>query len=311
MYFILISTILILLTPIIINFICCRIETKKLYNNYGQLVEVHGEKMCVDITGTGDRVVVLLTGWASPSPVLEMAPLAEMLKNDHTVITIEYFGYGLSDITSKERSIENITEEIHEVLHSLGYTRYTLMAHSMSGIYGLYYSNQYPNEIESFVGIDTSVPRQNEYMPTQRLNLRNAYISLIQKNLGLLRIASIISPWLILDHVVGFNRSQKDIKILLMLYLNKWFNMNVINEQKHSTENFTKAKALKFPEEIPVLFFLASQECDKLEQWYDLHEEIITDKKRSQMITLEGPHFLHYLYAPEIVDKFRQWAADK
>jgi pimeloyl-ACP methyl ester carboxylesterase len=295
----------------IINLICCKLEAKKLYNNYGQFIGVHDGKMCVDIKGTGDRVVVLLTGWASPSPVLEMAPLAEQLKNDYTVITLEYFGYGLSDITMKERSIENITEEIHDVLHSLGYKRYTLMAHSMSGVYGLYYSNQYPEEIESFVGIDTSVPRQNEYMHTQKLNLRNAYIAIIEKKLGILRIISKISPSLIVDDIKGFKHSQADTELLIKLYLNKWFNRTVINEQKYSTENFEKAKDLKFPEEVPVLFFLASQECEKLKQWYDLHEEIITDKERSQIVVMEGPHYLHYLYAQEIVDKYKQWVADK
>jgi pimeloyl-ACP methyl ester carboxylesterase len=299
-----------LTTPIIINIICCKLEAEMLHNNYGQFVEVHDGKMCVGIKGTGDRVVVLLTGWASPSPVLEMAPLAEKLKDDYTVITIEYFGYGLSDVTKKGRTIENITEEIHAVIYSLGYKRYTLMAHSMSGVYALYYSNQYPEEIESFVGIDTSVPRQNEYMHTQKLNLRNAYIAITEKNLGILRIVSKISPSLIIDDIKDFKRSQTDTELLLKLYLNKWFNRTVINEHKYSTENFAKAKELKFPEEIPVLFFLASQECEKLEQWYNLHEEVIVDKMRSRIITLEGPHFLHYHYSQEIVDTFKQWIVD-
>lgn len=293
----------------IVNFICCKFESKKLKNNYGQFVKVNGEKICVDIRGNGDKVVVLLTGWASPSPVLEMAPLAEKLKDEFTVVTIEYFGYGLSDATQKERSIENITEEIHSVLQSLGYSRYSFMAHSMSGVYGLYYANKYPEELESFVGIDTSVPRQNDYMPTQRLNLTSAYISIFQKYTGLLRIASKISSKLIVDDVNGFTRSKEDAELLLKLYLNKWLNHTVINEQKKSTDNFEKAKYLKFPKEIPVLFFLASQECEKTEQWYALHEEIILDKKRSEIIILEGPHFLHYYYSQEIVSKFREWIA--
>ncbi|WP_066496148.1 alpha/beta fold hydrolase [Abyssisolibacter fermentans] len=291
----------------IINCICCKLEIKKLNNCYGKFVQINEEKMCVDISGSGNKVVVLLTGWCSPSPVLEMAPLREWLKDEYMVITIEYYGYGLSDITKKERTIENITEEIHCVLQSLGYSRYTFMAHSISGVYGLYYANQYPEEVEAFVGIDTSVPKQNEYMNTQKLNLKSAYISIFEKNIGILRIASKISSRLIVDDVKGFIRSKEDTKLLIMLYLNKWFNKTVINEQQNSIENFKKCKYLKFPKEIPVLFFLSSKECEKLKQWYILHEEIITDKKRSKIVILEGSHFLHYYYSLEIINIFKKW----
>lgn len=284
---------------------------KKLNNCYGKFVQIDKEKICVDISGKGDKVVVLLTGWCSPSPVLEMAPLREWLKDEYTVITIEYYGYGLSDNTKKERTIENITEEIHCVLKSLGYSRYTLMAHSISGVYGLYYANQYPEEVEAFVGIDTSVPRQDEYMNTQKLNLKSAYILLLEKNFGILRIVSKISPGLIVDHVKGFKRSEEDTKLLIMLYLNKLLNKTVMNEQYNSIENFTKAKCLKFPEGMPILFFLSSKECEKLKQWNILHEEIITDKERSKIVILEGPHFLHYYYSQEIINTFKKWVAEK
>lgn len=233
-----------------------------------------------------------------------MAPLVERLKDEYTVITIEYFGYGLSDLTQKVRTIENITEEIHSVLKSLGYSRYTFMAHSISGAYGLYYANQYPEEVESFVGIDTSLPKQNDYMHTQSINLVMAYIMRFANITGIYRIISRITPRIMIDEVNGFRRSQQDIKLLRMLYLNKLYNTCVINELKNSTENFKKAKDMKFPKEIQVLFFLSSQSCVRLEQWYALHEDIITDKIRSQIITLEGPHYLHYQYAEEITNIF-------
>lgn len=37
---------------------------------------------------------------------------------------VEPFGYGLSDITEDERTIENITEEIHEALQVIGVKKY-------------------------------------------------------------------------------------------------------------------------------------------------------------------------------------------
>ncbi|HEX3078608.1 MAG TPA: alpha/beta hydrolase, partial [Lachnospiraceae bacterium] len=147
----------------IVNYICKKKEAESLKHAYGQMVEVDDKNMCVDIKGSGEKVIVLLPGFASISPVLEMASLADVLKESYTVITIEPFGYGLSDQTGKERTIENITEELHTVLSKLGYSKYTIMAHSLSGLYSIYYTNKYPNEVEAFVGIDSSVPKQAQY----------------------------------------------------------------------------------------------------------------------------------------------------
>ena len=49
--------------------------------------------------------------------------MAGLLSEHFTVITIEPFGYGLSDGTDKERSIENISEEL-PCLETLGYPEY-------------------------------------------------------------------------------------------------------------------------------------------------------------------------------------------
>ena len=77
-------------------------------------------------------------------------------------MVIEPFGYGLSALTEKERSTENIVSEIHEALQRLQIERYILMGHSISGLYGLDYVNKYPNEVSAFVGLDSSVPTISE-----------------------------------------------------------------------------------------------------------------------------------------------------
>ncbi len=115
-----------------------KVEQGKISGSYGKLIDVDGEKMNVDIKGKGEKVVVLLTGYRAISPALDMNQLSKKLASDHTVVTIKYFGYGLSNITEKAKTNENFAHEIHTVLKSLGYSKYTLMAHSISGIYGLY-----------------------------------------------------------------------------------------------------------------------------------------------------------------------------
>ncbi|MQK95711.1 alpha/beta fold hydrolase, partial [Escherichia coli] len=66
-----------------------------------------------------------------------------------------------------------ITSELHEALQQLKIDRYILMGHSISGIYGLEYVNQYRNEVSAFVGIDTSVPAQGggEELPADAMKM--------------------------------------------------------------------------------------------------------------------------------------------
>ena len=89
------------------------------------------------------------------------------------MITVEPFGYGLSDQVDTERSIENIIEELYTCLEEIG-------VH-------LYYANTYPEKIHGFIGIDSSVPKQNENEPfnTTKLNFLMAYLSKAKNALGI------------------------------------------------------------------------------------------------------------------------------
>ena len=125
------------------NYFCKKREIPKIQAAYGNAVKVNGKKMTVEIAGLQAEespVIVLLPGLGSPSPVLEFRPLAEKLGKTYKVITVEPFGYGLSDPADTERSIENIVEELHACLEEIGVHRYYLMAHSISGLYSLYYA---------------------------------------------------------------------------------------------------------------------------------------------------------------------------
>jgi pimeloyl-ACP methyl ester carboxylesterase len=299
---------IILLITTVSNFILNVIETGSLDNPYGKFIKINGEKICVNIQGTGSKVVVLLTGAGSPSPVLEMAPLAEKLDDNFTVVTIEYFGYGLSDITKKERTIENINEEIHNVLQQLGYTKFILMAHSISGIYGLYYTNAYPGEVQAFVGIDSSVPKQDDYFKSaQSINIIAAHIARFSRFTGILRIVSKLFPQVIIANTNDFEFSAENAALLRKLYLHYWFNASQMNELKLQPINFEKTCNMKFPETIPVLFFLSNETSTVLPEWYNLHSEILGNKSQSRIVALNGSHYLHYQYSKEIVITFDEW----
>ena len=176
-----------LATTTVVNVVASEGESHRI-ESYGQRVAVDGGEMNVLITGAGPENVVLLPGFGTASPVLDFGPLVKDLAADHRVIVVEPFGYGLSDGTDKERTTENIVQEVHGALEALDVDRYTLMGHSIAGLYGIDYASRYPEEVTAFVGIDTSIPGQpgmDTQFPTGLMSAA--------KNLGLLRLMTAVA----------------------------------------------------------------------------------------------------------------------
>ncbi|AIQ58782.1 hypothetical protein PBOR_18965 [Paenibacillus borealis] len=84
------------------------------------------------------------------SPVLDFKLLIDELTPDYNVVAVEPLVYGLSDETDKERTTENIINEVHEAVQQLGIDRYILMGHSITGLYGVSYVKAYPYEVLAF-----------------------------------------------------------------------------------------------------------------------------------------------------------------
>lgn len=119
--------------------------------------------MHVYTKGDGENTIVLLSGLGTAAPVLDFEPLVNELAKNHKVVVVESFGYGWSNVTNKERTVENIVEGIITALKSNIEGPYILMPHSISGIYSMYYANAYPDEVKAVIGIDFTLPQVLEY----------------------------------------------------------------------------------------------------------------------------------------------------
>lgn len=294
------------ITGLMLNYICKRIELPKTEEAYGNQINVNGKRMSIECMGEETNPkppIVLLPGLGSPSPVLEFKPLADELSNNFRVITVEPLGYGLSDPTSNKRSVENIVEELHSCLQELGLSQYYLMVHSISGLYSVYYANQYPEEVCGFIGIDSSVPKQNENEPfdTAKLNMISAYMGKIKHGLGVSRLLSIGNPQKAVYADPGYPYSVEELEIFRTLTIDKSYNNTVMNELKMLTKNLETVRDMKFPENIPVLNFVSKQNCEIFPDWEQLHREVIANKENSKLVILDGGHYLHLECMEEIV----------
>ena len=297
---------------VIWNLICKKAEQSKVEAAYGRTVEVNGHNMTADIKGEDNEItVILLPGWGSPSPVLEFLPLAEELSKDFRVITIEPFGYGLSDRLGTEREISTIVEELHECMQKLGCDQYYLMAHSLSGLYSLYWANAYPQEVQGFIGIDPSVPKQSDEDPLPikmvTLNKLSAYFQKATSALGITRILSVGNPKNAVYVDPSYPYSEKELEVFRILSMDYAYNRDIMNELNHMEDSLESVRDLKFPETIPVLQFVSGDNCELLKTWETLHREVITETDKSEVLRLDGGHYLHYERKQEVVEKVREW----
>ncbi|MFJ6531300.1 alpha/beta fold hydrolase [Microbacterium sp. NPDC091662] len=283
-------------TTTIVNAVASDAEQDRI-ETYGETVTVDGREMNVLITGQGSEDVVLLPGFGTASPVLDFEPLVADLAEDHRVIVVEPFGYGLSDGTDRERTTQNIVSEVHEALRSLDLDRYILMGHSIAGIYGIEYANRYPDEVSAFVGIDTSVPGQpnmDTVFPTD--------LMAVAKNLGLVRLLTAVS-----GPGYDFPAYSDEAREQIALISNRnSLSPTYLDEMTHIRTNFSDALGTGFPSDLPLLLFVEAHNANNPD-WVALHEAQAASVADGTVIPVDADHYLHHTRSSEIADGLRAW----
>ncbi|WP_253468902.1 alpha/beta fold hydrolase [Paenarthrobacter sp. A20] len=286
-----------LATTTVVDVVASESESHRI-ESYGQRVDIDGGQMNVFVSGAGETIV-LLPGFGTSSPVLDFAPLVRDLATDHRVIVVEPFGYGLSDGTDRERTTENIVQEVHQALAKLDVDRYILMGHSIAGIYGIEYAARYREEVAAFVGIDSSVPGQpgmDTQFPTGLLSAA--------KNLGLLRLAAAAGESYS-DAYSAHSREQ-----MKMLTNRNSISPTYLNEMTHIRTNFERALGTGFPKDLPLLLFVVSENA-KNPEWLGLHQRQAASVADGTVVPLPGEHYLHHTHAAEIASGFRDWGTHR
>lgn len=280
----------------VINMISNGLEKKKI-ESYGQYVQVDGKNMNVSIQGNGEQTIVLLPGQGTPSPVLDFKLLIDQLTSDYKVVAIEPFGYGLSDRTDKERTTENIVNEIHEAVEQLGLDRYILMGHSITGLYSASYVKNHPDEVIAFIGIDSSVPNQ----PGMDVKLPLKSMQFLQTS-GLMRFLKNVSA----DPYKSMDYDEHTIEQMNLISNQVSSNSTLMNELKNLGSNFKNAEKLTYPRHLPMLLFVQSNNTAN-PNWLPLHEEQIKQSDQGKLIPMEGSHYLHHTKYKEIAEEFKAY----
>lgn len=105
----------------------------------------------------GKHTIVGLAGLGMGDYSVTARQMTAFLEEDNRVVFVDRAGYGFSDDTNNEMTLEYIVEDYRKALKSAGIEApYVLMPHSIGGAYANYWASNYPDEIEGIVFVDGS-----------------------------------------------------------------------------------------------------------------------------------------------------------
>lgn len=284
----------------IINNLLSAYEQRK-YLPLGKLAEVNNKNIHVYSKGEGKNTIVLLSGLGTAAPVLDFEPLINELSKNNRVVVVEPFGYGWSDITNNQRTVENIVEEIRLALQKSDIKGpYILMPHSISGIYSIYYANKHPKEIKAVIGIDPTLPRMVEYFNESAPTMPNLMGTLAPT--GIVRLAVIAASNNFLPIADKGTYTDENLKFTKLISSWKGYNKNIVAEANEISNNIDKTINMDFPTEIPVMIFTTKKDktTEDGKSNITFYGTYLSNLTTSKLVALEGHHYLHWTRYKEI-----------
>ena len=284
---ILLAVFLIIMT--IYNQIMLR-KNKGLYETpLGQLVEVDGHNMSIYIEGDGDHTIVFMSGWSTPSPILDFKPLYSRLSDDYKIVVVEKFGYGFSDVVDGERDFDTILRQDREALQKADIKApYILCAHSYSGYEATLWAQRYPDEVEAIVGLDmctANCKSEELYQKEQSLMKLAIGISKFEKATGLLRLGSLDQSGTL---------TEEENNIYTEMSCHNLLNETIMNEGKQDIERAVNAEinGSALPT-VPMILYLSPDSTQADESWEKGAQAMVDASTNGQLIKLDCGHYVH------------------
>ena len=279
----------------------------KLREPLGQLIDINENNISIYVEGRGSKTLVFLSGSGTCSPILDFKSLYSLLSDEYRIIVVEKFGYGYSDIVDEDRNIQTILSETRLALNKAGIDGpYVLCPHSMSGIEALYWAQEYPDEIESIIGLDMAVP---EYYENMKINLPLMKLGQYAADLGITRLIPTLAESDAIKHGTLTNDEKNRYRAI---FYNRTATVTMINEAKSVKDN-ARIVAQNGVPQVPMLLFISDGTggtgFDK-ETWRRIQEKYISEVESGKYIELDCPHYVHDYEYGRISEEIKSFLSD-
>ena len=282
-------------------------KEEKLREPLGQLIDINENNISIYVEVSGSKTLVFLSGSGTCSPILDFKSLYSLLSDEYRIVVVEKFGYGYSDIVDEDRNIQTILSETRLALNKAGIDGpYVLCPHSMSGIEALYWAQEYPDEIESIIGLDMAVP---EYYENMKINLPLMKLGQYAADLGITRLIPTLAESDAIKHGTLTNDEKNRYRAI---FYNRTATVTMINEAKSVKDN-ARIVAQNGVPQVPMLLFISDGTggtgFDK-ETWRRIQEKYISEVESGKYIELDCPHYVHDYEYGRISEEIKSFLSD-
>ena len=152
-----------LVVLLIFTSIFYRVKLHKIMNTLEPcryLVSAGDYDLNVSVVGNknGKHTIVCCAGLNDGTMNFSWRKMTKYIEKDNELLFIDRAGYGFSEDTKTDRTVEQIVEDYRTVLKNMGKEGpYILMGHSISGMYTSYWQNKYPEEVEGVIIMDGTI----------------------------------------------------------------------------------------------------------------------------------------------------------
>ena len=235
----------------------------------------------------GNHKIVALAGFGIGDSDVSMRKMTAELENDNQIIFLDRAGYGASDDTKADMNVKTIVADYRTALKSASIeTPYTLMAHSIAGVYASYWVSQYPDEIDSVILLDTTWLIDENAEENVAPMVISACVRYLAAKTGLV---DLLMP----SSVDGTKEEKKIAKALTSMTMDS---RALISEAKLEPENIKDTLAVLSPNDIPKLYIQCGKELpDEARK----NLERYTDRLGNCQIALLDSGHLMYLEKPD------------
>ena len=268
---------------------------------YGKL-DASGETFADE----GKTTLVMMPALGVPSPHIYFKPLAQSLDESFNIVIVEPFGYGLSDVAATDRTVDNINSELNAALDTMGIKQCVLLVHSISGVYGLNFVQNYPEKVKGFIAVDNTVydeelaeamEMEKKYMLQgidEFQKIKNSFSSLEEFQTALKTDPDKYGA--ALPQVSGYTYTESDGEEYIQAY-SLSSNDTIRNEVNGMDQSLLSIKNKKFPSALPVLTMISSENVQNVPAWETAH--------RNQLDLESGNH---QLYIRSIDIPYIEWS---
>lgn len=241
----------------------------------------------------GEHTIVVLTGWSDGVAYLGWEPMTSELEEDNEFYYIDRAGYGLSEDTDDEMSIEYIIEDYRTALRNSGEEGpYVLLGHSIGGLYAACWASAYPDEVEAVIMLDGTKSLTEEQWNDWReesgeeidnVNAGFRLLRLLAKT-GLLRLDPQASGFD--DMLTDFDSETQE--LLFSMTLKTYCSRACLNEADHifSGEFYIWSRNSIVANDIPKLYIAAED--------YEQALSYIEILGNTEIVNLPGEHEIQY-----------------